>query len=408
MSGRAKPRVAIVAFTSQPGLGSEYEVGWQWALLGARIARAWVLTRRDCWNAIPGRARLVGGWRIKRAGGAIWVAVDIPAAPRMFPGRRLMRSHYLIWQMLVWWHLRRHRRHFAFVHHVTFVAAWFPPLAAFSGLPLVWGPIGTNPPVPEFYRDRLGIGARAKAAVRTLVTQGMVRHNPLLPSVARRTRAAFAISDHVRGLLPASLRERTQVHPAIALDAAWLDASSQADETPATLLFVGRGMDIKLPRLALDVARHVIAARPGVRALMIGEGLPELLGSSAQGAGVEVRAAIPQDQLRALYRQSAIFLFPSFEASGFVTLEAMAAGLPVACLDGTGAALFSGSDNPLVIAPEGDWDKVRDQMSAAILELLADPYALAAASEAARQRAAHFSWDRYEPFLNGVYTAAVR
>lgn len=406
MAGRAKPRVAIIAFTSQPELGSEYEVGWQWALLGARISRAWVLTRRACWDAIPGRARLIDGWRIKRAGGAIWVAIDVPGAPRLFAGRRLMRTHYLIWQLLVWRQLRRHRRRFAFVHHLTFVAAWFPPFAAFCGLPLLWGPIGTNPPVPPFYRDRLGMGARLKAAVRALVTQSMVRRNPLLPLVATRTFKAFAISEHVRGLLPPALRQRTEIHPAIALDPAWLTATRSINDRSPTLLFVGRGMDIKLPRLALDVARQVIALRPDARAILIGEGLPDLLGNGAASDRLEVRAAIPQAQLRALYEQSAVFLFPSFEASGFVTLEAMAAGLPVACLAGTGAAFFSGPGNPLTIAPDSDWGTVRERMASSIIALLEDPLALERASMAARDRAADYAWDRYEPFLARLYAAA--
>lgn len=406
MAERAKPRVAIVAFTSQPGLGSEYEVGWQWALLGARIARGWVLTRRSCWEAIPGRPRSWRGWRIKRAGGAIWVAIDLPGARGLFPGRRLMRSHYLLWQILVWSWLRRHRRSFGFAHHLTFVAAWFPPFAAFAGLPLVWGPIGTNPPVPPFYRARLGPAAQIKAAVRTLVTQGLVRWNPILPLVARRTRAAFAISEHVRGLLPQSLRPRVVVHPAIALDPAWLRSPQSSPAGAETLLFVGRGMDIKLPRLALDVARQVIARRPTAAAILIGEGLPQMLGGAAAGERLTLRAAIPQAELRALYSTCAMFLFPSVEASGFVTLEAMAAGLPVACLEGSGAAFFSGADNPLVVAVDGDWDAVRDRLVAAILALLDDPAALARAGQAARQRAAEFAWERYEPFLAGLYARA--
>ena len=80
-----RPRVALVAFTAQPGQGSEYEVGWRWALLAARVARPVVLTRRACWDAIPGRGRCVDGQRLKRSHGALFVAVDVPGAPRLFP-----------------------------------------------------------------------------------------------------------------------------------------------------------------------------------------------------------------------------------------------------------------------------------------------------------------------------------
>ena len=174
--------------------------------------------------------------------GALFVAVDVPGAPRLFPGRRLMRSHYLIWQALVLVWLRRRRRWFELVHHVTFVAAWFPPFAAFAGMPFVWGPIGTNPPMPEFYRARLKPVDRLRATLRTFVTQSLVRYNPVLPLVARRCVAAFAITEHVRGLLPTALRVRTRVHPAIGIADEWFEVASANRTRNDTMLFVGRAM----------------------------------------------------------------------------------------------------------------------------------------------------------------------
>ena len=402
-----RPRAALVAFTAQPGQGSEYEVGWRWALLAARIVRPVVLTRRACWDAIPARSRCIGGQWLKRSHGALFVAIDVPDAPRLFSGRRLMRSHYLVWQALVLIWLRRRRRCFALVHHVTFVAAWFPPFAAFAGLPFVWGPIGTNPPMPEFYRVRLKPIDRLRAALRTFVTQSLVRYNPLLPLVARRCMAAFAISEHVCGLLPAALREHTRVHPAIGIADDWFEAASASGPRDETMLFVGRAMDIKLPRLAYRVMRSVIAERPRAGGVMIGEGLPAMLAREPSSAGVELREHIPQDRLRALYDNAGLLLFPSVEASGFVTLEALANGLPVACIEGFGAAAFAGDEGPLVVSAEGGWDAVHDRLVTAIVAYFDDTAAHASTAEQARSRARKFTWESYEPFLNGVYGPAL-
>ena len=404
-----RPRVALVAFTAQPGLGSEYEVGWRWALLAARIVRPVVLTRRACWDAIPGRARRIGGQWLKRSHGVLFVAVDVPWAPRLFPGRRLMRSHYLVWQALVLGWLLRRRRFFAFVHHVTFVAAWFPPFAAFAGLRFFWGPIGTNPPMPEFYRARLGRIDRLRAALRTFVTQSLVRYNPLLPLVARRCAGAFAISEHVRGLLPAAMRKRTRVHPAIGIARDWIKTT--ADTSPTrndTMLFVGRAMDIKLPRLACRVMRSVIAQRPQTTGVMIGEGLPAMLAREPASPGIDLREHIAQDRLRALYRDAGLLLFPSVEASGFVTLEALANGLPVACIEGFGAAAFAGCEGPLVVPVDGGWDAVHDRLVAAIVAYLDHPATHAAAASQARKRATVFAWDSYLPFLEELYSSPCR
>ena len=409
MTGVARrPRVALVAFTAQPGQGSEYEVGWRWALLAARIVRPVVLTRRACWDAIPAPAHSIGGQWLKRSNGVLFVAVDIPRAPRLFPGRRLMRSHYLLWQVLVLAWLRRRRRCFGFVHHVTFVAAWFPPFAAFAGLPFVWGPIGTNPPMPEFYRARLGRIDRFRAALRTFVTQSLVRYNPLLPLVGRRSAGAFAISDHVRGLLPAAMRERTRVHPAIGIGGDWFEGAGATGGRNDTMLFVGRAMDIKLPRLAYRVMRSVIAHRPKTRGVMIGEGLPAMLSREPSCAGVALREHIPQDDLRKLYHDAGLLLFPSVEASGFVTLEALASGLPVACIEGFGAAAFAGREGPLVMPVDGGWDAVHDRLVEAIVNFLDRPAAQRAVAAAeARVRAQAFAWDNYLRFLGELYSSAM-
>lgn len=405
MSVARRPRAAILAFVAQPNLGSEYEVGWRWPFLAKGVVRPYVLSRLECWRALPGRARQIGELQVKTIDGVHFIAIDVSFGPRFFQGRRLTRTHYLIWQIMVLFWLRANRSKFDLVHHVNFVAAWFPPLAPLSGIPFVWGPIGTNPPMPRFYRDRLPFVAKVRAAVRTFVTQSMVRWNPLYLIVAPRCRAAFAISAHVRGLLPKTLRERTQVHPGIAIDPSWFGAAPDTGPTGETLLYVGRAMDIKLPRLAYRVAADVIRERPGTNAVFVGEGLPALLEGEVGNLCIEVREHMAQDTVRALYRSAAVFLFPSVEASGFVTLEALANGLPVACLDGTGAAYFAGPDNPMTVSSKGDWGDVQSRLSASIVAYLSDA-ARGEMSETCRARARLFMWESYRSFLEKFYADA--
>lgn len=397
------PRVAVIAFTTQPGLGSEYEVGWRWALLAGQAARAVVLTRRECFEAIPGRARQVGGIRAKRSHGATFVAVDLPFAPALFPHRRLTRTHYLFWQVLVLAWLRRHRRSFDFAHHVNFVAAWFPPFAAFSTLPLLWGPVGTNPPIPSAYLEMFGLAGKAKALLRRFVTVELVRNNPLLHLAAPRITRAFAITEYVRSLLPARLQLRTDIHPAIALDGTWGTGLTAAGGASDLILFVGRAIDVKLPRLAFDAAARAIAIRGKGEALLIGEHLSRFLADAPPAPGVTVRDSVTQDELREIYATAGIFLFPSLESSGFVTLEAMANGLPVVTLTGTGAELFAGSEAGIAITPPSSYREAVEALATAVVALLDDPIGRARMADAARERVAQFEWTRYLPFVQEIY-----
>ena len=46
-------RIIATAFTCEPNLGSEYEVGWRWALSLGKVANTVALTRRSSYNNIP-------------------------------------------------------------------------------------------------------------------------------------------------------------------------------------------------------------------------------------------------------------------------------------------------------------------------------------------------------------------
>jgi glycosyltransferase involved in cell wall biosynthesis len=85
-----------------------------------------------------------------------------------------------------------------------------------------------------------------------------------------------------------------------------------------------------------------------------------------------------------LYRRAAAFVYPStFEGFGMPVVEAMAAGIPVACSDlDPLRSLTAGS---AVLFPPGD----EDAIVRALERVVVDPSLVPAAQERARQ----FSWD---------------
>ena len=98
----------------------------------------------------------------------------------------------------------------------------------------------------------------------------------------------------------------------------------------------------------------------------------------------------PQEELRPVYDEHGVFLFPSFvEGFGKVFLEAMARGLCVVAADNGGAhdVITDGSDGILV--PTGSANAMRD----ACLHLLRSPATAARLSEAAARRAQSYTWE---------------
>jgi hypothetical protein len=100
---------------------------------------------------------------------------------------------------------------------------------------------------------------------------------------------------------------------------------------------------------------------------------------------------VPQAELPDLYRRADVFVFPSLsEGMGLVVLEAMACGCPViVSAHGPSEVVRHGVDG--FVVPAGDAGAIR----AALEELYQDPELRRRMSQAAREQAARYTWDRY-------------
>ncbi len=168
------------------------------------------------------------------------------------------------------------------------------------------------------------------------------------------------------------------------------------------LLYVGGHDERKNIRMVVEISREVItecAERGRVTPVLVMAGkvhsererevLNTALRDFAMAADTVDLGFVPDDDLRALYAESAVFLFPSlYEGFGLPVLEASAAGVPVvssnrgACPEvlGTTGILFDPTD-PIAGAN-------------AVLQILSDQEAAARLSEEGHQRAKLFTWER--------------
>lgn len=421
-------KILMSAYACEPNKGSEPGVGWRWALEMARLGHeVWTLTRENNRAGIEVGLVPLGAALASRLH---FVYYDLPPRWRTWKrGGRGVQLYYVLWQ---WGAYRRARQlhrqqHFDAVHHITFGVTRQPSFMGRLGIPFVLGPLGGAERAPMVLRRHFPFGGFVRDIARDFANA--LAH--LAPSVRRMLAQATVIlvkTPESLAWLPSACRHKAHVMLEIGIDERLLvsatapAAPDTAAENPAVaataitlpdtgrpqgrdrprelrLLYVGRFIYMKGMELGLCAVAALRARGVAVRLTMIGQGPQgERWRQLADALGIADRVTwIPwmkQDELLAAYASFDVFLFPSLhDSSGNVVLEAMAAGLPVVCLDLGGPARMVDAACGRVV--EVDWlseAQVAAGLANALHELAGDAALLANLKRGALTRAGQFGW----------------
>jgi glycosyltransferase involved in cell wall biosynthesis len=176
------------------------------------------------------------------------------------------------------------------------------------------------------------------------------------------------------------------------------------------IISVGRLEPEKNWPLLLTAVAQAMAAQPAARVRLVilggGEERPALEALAAElGIAERVHFAgpVPMKQVPVYLKAADLFCFASVtETQGLVTMEAMAAGLPVVAVRATGTAdaVADGIDGLLT-------NNDSNALALAIGRVLADPELAQRLSQAATQRAADFAIENQAQKLVEVYHQAI-
>lgn len=178
------------------------------------------------------------------------------------------------------------------------------------------------------------------------------------------------------------------------------------DET--VLISLGRLAKEKNWETLITAVSPLIHNQPHIRLVILGEGeeragLEALADRLGVAERVNLLGTVPFDAVPNYLKAADLFCFASItETQGLVTLEAMAAGLPVVAVDATGTrdAVQDGVEGRL--APNES-----EALTAALNELLADEALRHKMAEAAVHRANEFDLQTLARRLVGVYEEAM-
>jgi glycosyltransferase involved in cell wall biosynthesis len=336
-------KILISAYECNPGIGSESEVGWQWALNLSRYHKIVVLTKRP-----PSVDKVQG--LISENSNICFEYYDLPEVFNfMRTGDIRHALYYNLWQIGAYLHAKKIliSNCFDLVHHLVYVNSWQPTYMGFLGLPFVFGPVGENPRIPYSIAHHYGSRLIRKEAFIAIFKYFCRNINPLMQAVYKRATRVIAINRDVYAKINHRFHQKTVIYPAIGSTEP-SDTVVQVFEQENKLfrvLYAGRFSYIKCPDIALNAYLKFAEKYSDVELIMIGSGplhkkIENIIAHSQVGFKVTLLPWQERSAMHEYMKTCDIFLFPSCEGGGMVFLEAISHGKPVVCLDFGGAKDF--------------------------------------------------------------------
>jgi glycosyltransferase involved in cell wall biosynthesis len=237
-----------------------------------------------------------------------------------------------------------------------------------------------------------------------------VKYDPLVRMTVKRASKVFAATRATANLLPEAV-----IIPAIGYPSDSLSSrTTSRHNSTIELLYVGNLLYLKGLQLALPAIARAVKEGIEVKFTIVGEGpFRATLERQAENLSIsnfiEFKGKMSLAEVLQIYQQHDALLFPSLrDSGGFVVLEAMAASLPVICLD-LGGPSESVTDQTGIRVPAHNPRQVVADLSSAILRLSTNPDLRneMGANGQARVRE-EYSWQRKGAQVRELYMDVVK
>lgn len=401
--------ILVSAYACEPGKGSEAGVGWNWVKAACRFHDLWVITRAN------NRAAIQAELAREALPGVQWLYYDCPAwALRWKNHSRRVRSYYYLWQLGAWRRARELCRstHVDVVHHLTLSAYWLPSFLYRLGRPMIWGPIGGAEPLPSAcYAALSGAQRRRERMIGWRRLWAWI--DPGVRACRRKSVLILAQTPATMKRLPRAAACRAEVYPAIGME----EVGPACAPTPAheglRVVSAGNLLYFKGAELGLRAFAAAASELPAPSSFWIlGDGperqklerLALRLGIAGQ---VRFFGQLPRAEVLLRLRQADVFLHCAWrDPPVCAVLEAMAAGLPVVCLDNGGPAAQVAPGTGIRVAA-ADAKTLPVELGAALLRLARDPdYRRRLGRQAAAHARRNYLWEHKAEAIADFYGRA--
>lgn len=400
-------KVLMSAYTCYPG-GSEPGVGWNWVKYMSRIHDVWVISVEE------NREHIEAALKEDPMRNVTWIYCDIPRVLRFWKkGLRGVHLHYCLWQIKVYFVAKKlhHKIKFDVTHHVTYCNCWMPSFLGYLNVPFIFGPVGGGETAPAVFFRTFSWRGRIYEVGRT-VARWIGENIFFAKAASRRARLVLATTKETKARLEKAECRDVRIMPESALSAEEIETLGRTECRVGKgfrLFSAGRLLHWKGIHLALEAFRDLIERFPDSEYWIAGDGPEkERLRQLADDLGVSGRVAflggIDRQACLKKLAECDVFIHPSLhDSGGWATIEAMAAGRPVICLDLGGPAVRVTTRTGIKV-PATTPQKTTKDMAAAMIRFAEDCELRKEMGDAGKKRVAeHFNWESKVEKMNMLY-----
>jgi glycosyltransferase involved in cell wall biosynthesis len=411
-------KVLISAYSCAPYQGSEPGVGWNLVKHLSVHHDFWVILNEQS------RARVEAYIADHLLNNVHFEFFGLPDIFQFFlrgNSSYTLTVRYYFWQLAVGRLMKDlHNMHqFDVVHHVTYVKYWNPSLLfKLNDVPFIWGPVGGGESTPQGFLSTLSCKGQLYERLRNWV-RSIGEQDPLVKATARNSDVIFATTPQTAASIQRiSGRNDVRVMSEAALsyeDQQLLMALKPNSAHIFRVISIGRLLDWKGFHLGLKAfkrfADHV--GKENIEYWIVGDGpqrryLEDLAQSLDITDRIHFTGKISREQVLLKLQDCNVFLHPSLhDSGGWVALEAMAAGLPVICLNYGGPQVAVADEAGIKINPCTPEQTTIELANA--MQSLYDNFELQfKMGEAGRRHVIeNFSWENRATFYADLYCQIV-
>lgn len=404
-------KILISAYACEPFKGSEPGVGWNIVMELSKYSLLCVLTRANNKEVIE---KYLDRNHIKNI---TFVYYDLPNWLKKFKrGNRGVHWYYYLWQIGVYLKAKKLQQNINFdlAHHLTFVNYWMPSFLPLLKIPFVWGPIGGADTTPDNFVKTYSLRGKIYEFGKRLV-RWIFEHDPFVRMDVKHADTTIAVTpktkERIKKLGAKKIVILSQVGMSISEIKKIEKLKSNTKRNNRTIYFISIGNLIHLKgfHISIKAFSTLYENLKNVKYIIVGSGpehkrLKKLVNKLGVAEMVNFIGKLPREQVLEKLVSCDVLVHPSLHDSGaFVCSEAMAAGLPVICLDVGGPALQVTEETGFKI-PAHTPEQVINDMAEAMYKLAINPELRKKMGDAGRRRVEeHFTWEMKAGFINKIY-----